>query len=509
MSIILFSVVLVAALHVSAFIREKFDELFYVHIIVTENELIFTPINEYSTNQYKNIHQLKRAEGITGYLRPPYISQDMNSLYERVHHDLCGSPSINLIPLHSSVFDIRYKGYKIHITRSENTSSTLSRFGNASRPTVQTITLKIRSQNILRLQSFMQEWINEYYNVRQNKLIIYKYNDQEQGEYWKEYGDKYKRPFHSLVLQKGKQEQILKDIMTFRESKEWYIERGIPFRRGILLHGLPGTGNTSLIQSLASEMNMNIAVVNLSTVPNDDTLFTLLFRVPKDSIIVIKDIDVFNFKEMTTAVKLGASKVVEPQASLITLSGLLYAIDSISDVEESIIFMTCSDIYNVPPALTRPGKVNIISNLSYADDYQIELLFWRFFCPEVNKTPLEDIPKEVFPLYANTATDLLYSIRKYAMDNSGYMDIQIEISPAELINFSLKHAIKFNLPKHPEMVEKCFESLQDGVTEFIQSIVYLRKQGTQYIKKMNNDSKETVASKEGYNEYDDESSEEL
>ena len=52
----------------------------------------------------------------------------------------------------------------------------------------------------------------------------------------------------SVVLSKGVKERLLSDARDFMASERWYAERGIPWRRGYLLHGVPGSGKTSLSQ---------------------------------------------------------------------------------------------------------------------------------------------------------------------------------------------------------------------------------------------------------------------
>lgn len=39
----------------------------------------------------------------------------------------------------------------------------------------------------------------------------------------------------SIILDPGVKELLLKDARDFLESKAWYSERGIPYRRGYLL----------------------------------------------------------------------------------------------------------------------------------------------------------------------------------------------------------------------------------------------------------------------------------
>src|ERR1700759_347295 len=67
---------------------------------------------------------------------------------------------------------------------------------------------------------------------------------------------------------------------------------GIPYRRGYLLYGPPGSGKTSFIQALAGSLEYNICVLNLSERGlTDDKLNHLLANAPERSIVLLEDID--------------------------------------------------------------------------------------------------------------------------------------------------------------------------------------------------------------------------
>jgi chaperone BCS1 len=95
-------------------------------------------------------------------------------------------------------------------------------------------------------------------------------------------------------LDKDISTRIRQEIESFLsvESADWYRKKGIPYRRGYLLHGPPGTGKTSFTEAIAGECKLNLCYLNLSAgTVNDDGLNRLLGETPSRSIILLEDID--------------------------------------------------------------------------------------------------------------------------------------------------------------------------------------------------------------------------
>lgn len=75
------------------------------------------------------------------------------------------------------------------------------------------------------------------------------------GPEWRPFGyPRRKRPLESVVLDLGISDRILNDVEDFISNPSWYMDRGIPYRRGYLLYGPPGCGKSSYIMALAGEL---------------------------------------------------------------------------------------------------------------------------------------------------------------------------------------------------------------------------------------------------------------
>lgn len=193
------------------------------------------------------------------------------------------------------------------------------------------------------------------------------------GIEWKPFGQpRRKRPLHSVVLDTGVSEKVEQDVNAFLQRRQWYADRGIPYRRGYLLHGPPGSGKTSYIQALAGSLSYDICLLNLSERGlGDDKLNHLLSNAPERSIILIEDVDAAFNKRMQTS--------EDGYQSSVTFSGFLNALDGVASGEERIIFMTTNHFGSLDPALIRPGRVDLSVLVDNASPIQARTLFTRFY----------------------------------------------------------------------------------------------------------------------------------
>ncbi|KAK4324606.1 hypothetical protein Pmani_004752 [Petrolisthes manimaculis] len=211
--------------------------------------------------------------------------------------------------------------------------------------------------------------------VKQNegKTIMYT----AYGAEWRPFGNPRRpRPLPSVVLDVGVSEKIVMDVKDFMENPEWYSSRGIPYRRGYLLHGPPGCGKSSFITALAGHLQLGICVLNLSERGlTDDRLNHLLALAPENTIILLEDVDsAFASREEIPEVKAAYAGL-----NRLTFSGLLNCLDGVASTEARMVFMTTNYPERLDPALIRPGRVDLKEYIGYCTTHQLSTMFMRFY----------------------------------------------------------------------------------------------------------------------------------
>lgn len=84
----------------------------------------------------------------------------------------------------------------------------------------------------------------------------------------------------------GSHLDVVKERMKlFINNPDWYKDKGIPYTLGILLHGPPGTGKTSLIKAIAKDTDRHIFNIKLQPDTTQTQLNNLFFN---ENVCVVK-----------------------------------------------------------------------------------------------------------------------------------------------------------------------------------------------------------------------------
>lgn len=275
---------------------------------------------------------------------------------------------------------------------------------------VYVVTLTMFGRN----KAIMQDLVDTFcHKFPENKLKLMRFK----SNYWSDYAMLDRRELKTVIVEKALKRALVKAIEDFQMNEAWYTERGLPWKKTFVLHGIPGTGKTSLIKALASHFNLNVCRLNLNTL-NDDMLEEALANIPSRSILAIEDFDSAkatrrrqamknddaeryaikvsydgngrpnlesNINEISKVAQGISDTPTDPMARLLedmeglTLSGILNALDGIASLHGTLIFLTTNTLDDIDPAVIRKGRVDHIFEikpLTHVEvlDY-IELMF--------------------------------------------------------------------------------------------------------------------------------------
>ncbi|KAK0707441.1 putative mitochondrial chaperone bcs1 [Lasiosphaeris hirsuta] len=267
---------------------------------------------------------------------------------------------------------------------------------------------------------------DEYLRHTHNKTTVFEH---QEGK-WKRTKVRSIRPLSTVVMNEEEKEGLVKDIEGFLNSRSrmWYTNRGIPYRRGYLLYGLPGTGKSSLCLSIAGRFDLDVYVLNISDI-DARSLNTLFTELPSSCVLLLEDVDAVSMtqsRQVETNSERAEKNSKKPEGKL-PLSNLLNALDGISSHEGRLLMMTTNHIDHLDPALIRAGRTDKRIELPLADK---DVMF-RLFCM-VFKQSTSDIQDPGKPAEDDAAVE--QSAHKFVEKVP-----EMEFSPAEIQSFLLEH----------------------------------------------------------------------
>lgn len=236
---------------------------------------------------------------------------------------------------------------------------------------------------------------------------------------------------------------IKERVDLFCNNPDWYKEKGIPYTLGILLHGPPGTGKTSIIKAIAKDTNRHIFNIRFHKDTTKTQLNNLFFNeevkvikngkfetytIPLgDRLYIMEDVDcdseLLLDRKYHTDKKAGKShdptnykntfeynydnyapggsdyaslqppkrngehkpiEIPEDTSEQITLSFILNILDGILETPGRILIMTSNYPEKLDDALLRPGRIDINLEVGYCDKNMVMEMYKFFY-----KTPID------------------------------------------------------------------------------------------------------------------------
>ncbi|CCW69282.1 unnamed protein product [Phytomonas sp. Hart1] len=164
------------------------------------------------------------------------------------------------------------------------------------------------------------------------------------------------RPLSTLFLPETIH-AVVEEVRAFLTLRELYAGLGIPWRRGYLFEGPPGTGKSSFAMALAGELRLPIYLLSLrGRGLSDDGLLHRIGLLPPRCILLIEDFE----NAIRTEGKGASAELANTGNAAISLSGFLNTIDGVASGEGRILIMTTNDAAKIPApeAVLRPGRVD-------------------------------------------------------------------------------------------------------------------------------------------------------
>lgn len=179
-----------------------------------------------------------------------------------------------------------------------------------------------------------------------------------------------KRSFNDVFIPDKEQKMLEDGINNFIRNKKWYTDHCIPYHFGILLHGEPGTGKSSVVQAITASCKSDVVYVKASDVKyafgDYSQVWQMNGRDDRIKFIIVEDIDTSGFTEDRVSIE------TDKETSIVSgkeiLGSVLNYMDGYGSLENVIYIFTTNHVDHLDPALIRPGRIDLSIEIKHVSD---------------------------------------------------------------------------------------------------------------------------------------------
>ena len=227
----------------------------------------------------------------------------------------------------------------------------------------------------------------------------------------------------TLYLKDEDKARLTACLDNFKNDKQLYEELGIPLKLGILLYGIPGTGKSSTINTIASYLQKDLFYVSLKDVKTNQDLKMIfdhiLVKNTNQGIIVMEDIDancqvvhsrvsgeqkmlqesgelIDDEEFVLTSETSTTADIVNAKDSELSLDFLLNLLQGSLTRDGTIFIITSNHVEKLDPALIRDGRIDVKLHLKKCCCEQLKAMWKIIYKSEIQEEYLKQFKEYKF-----------------------------------------------------------------------------------------------------------------